>query len=97
MRQDWTGGHATTPAAELRTIPAPPWYRFQRLVEESAATLIALTPFALIAPADARVTLRSHFGLEAVEADQVKLTMGMDFEVEESRTSSEEEPLRKMA
>jgi hypothetical protein len=85
------------PAAELRKIPAPTWYRFQRILEESAAALIAFTPFALISPAEARVTLRSHFGLRAIEADQVKLTMELDFDVSNLRDVKTEEPLRKIA
>ena len=85
------------PPAELRKVPAPAWYRFQRLVENSNVVLVAFTPRAMISPAEVRVTLRSRFGLKAVEADQVKLTMELDFEVAETRSSSEEEPLRKTA
>jgi hypothetical protein len=85
------------PPAELRKVPAPAWYRFQRLVENSNVVLVAFTPRAMISPAEVRVTLRSRFGLKAVEADQVKLTMELDFEVAEARSSSEEEPLRKTA
>ena len=48
---------ALNPVAELRKIPAPTWYRFQRIVEQSTATFIVLTPQALIAPAEVRVTL----------------------------------------
>jgi hypothetical protein len=80
---------ALNPAAQLRKIPVPTWYRFQRIVEESAATFIVLTPRAMISPAQVRVTLRSQFALEHVEADQVKLTLALDFDVSEARTSEE--------
>src|SRR6185295_9332651 len=83
---------ALNPDAQLRKIPAPTWYRFQRIVEESTATFIALTPRAMISPAQVRVTMRSRFGLNAVEADQVKLTMELDFEVAEAGSLSAEEP-----
>jgi len=83
------------PAAELRKIPAPTWYRFQRIVEQSTATFIVFTPCAMVSPAEVRVTLRSRFGLQHVEADQVKLTLEMDFDVSEARAG--EELLRRSA
>lgn len=86
---------ALNPAAELRKIPAPTWYRFQRIVEQSAATFIVLTPRAMISPAEVRVTLRSRFNLSAVESDQVKLTLDLDFDVSEQRAN--EELLRRSA
>ncbi len=86
---------ALNPDGQLRKIPAPTWYRFQRIVEESAATCIILTPRPMISPAQVRVTLRSRFALEHVEADQMKLTLALDFDVSEGRTS--EELLRRSA
>ncbi len=86
---------ALNPGTQLRKIPAPTWYRFQRIVEESSATFIVFTPRAMIAPAQARVTLRSRFALEHVEADQVKLTLALDFEASEAHAS--EELLRRSA
>ena len=81
---------ALNPDAQLRKIPAPTWYRFQRIVEESTAVFIVVTPRAMISPAQVRVTLRSRFNLDAVEADQLKLTMQLDFDVSEARGGSEE-------
>jgi hypothetical protein len=86
---------ALNPDAQLRKIPAPTWYRFQRIVEESTATFIVLTPRAMISPAHVRVTLRSRFALEHVEVDQVKLTLALDFEV--SETQGREDVFRKIA
>lgn len=83
------------PDAQLRKIPAPTWYRFQRIVEESTATFIVLTPRAMISPAKVRVTLQARFGLSAIEADQVKLTMELDFDVVEVGAAVTEE--RKIA
>jgi hypothetical protein len=85
------------PMPELRKIPAPVWYRFQRIVEESAATFIVLTPRAMISPAEVRVTLQARFGLNAIEADQVKLTMELDFDVIEAGNIATEKSLRKTA
>ena len=81
---------ALNPMAELRKIPAPTWYRFQRIVEQGTATFIVFTPRALIAPAEVRVTLRSRFHLQAVEADQVKLALELDFEISEAQHAHEE-------
>lgn len=86
---------AMNPDAQLRKIPAPTWYRFQRIVEESAATFIVLTPRAMISPAEVRVTLRSRFNLSVIEADQLKLTMELDFDV--TNANEAEEPLRQTA
>jgi hypothetical protein len=88
---------ALIPETQLRRIAAPTWYRFQRIVEGSTATFIVLTPRALISPAQVRVTLCSRFGLNAVEADQVKLTMELDFEVVGAANLSTAESLRKTA
>ena len=88
---------ALNPDAQLRKIPAPTWYRFQRIVEESAATFIVLTPRATVSPAAVRVALRSRFNLSAIEANQVKLTMELDFEVVEAGHMASAEPLRKTA
>jgi hypothetical protein len=88
---------AFNPGAQLQKIPSPTWYRFQRIVEESAATLLVFTPRAMISSAEVRVTLRSRFGLSAIEADQVKLTMELDFEVTEISEAAAEAPLRRSA
>lgn len=81
---------ALNPPSQLRQVPAPVWYRLQRVVEESAATFIVFTSQAVIAPAQVRVTLRSRFNLTAVEADRVKLMLELDFEVSEGRGGREE-------
>jgi hypothetical protein len=86
---------ALNSAAELRKIPAPTWYRLQRIVEDSATVFVVLTPRAMISPAEVRVTLRSRFTLAAVEAHQLKLTWQLEFEVVEAEHA--EELLRRTA
>lgn len=81
---------ALNSAGELRKIPAPTWYRFQRIVEESATVCAVLTPRAMVSPAEVRVTLRSRFSFAAVEANQLKLTWQLDFEVTEAGHVREE-------
>jgi hypothetical protein len=71
-----------TPEEELRRIPVPAWYRFQRLIEESTGMLVVFTPRLMVPPAEARVTVQARFGLSEMEAaTQVKLTMKLEFEV----------------
>jgi hypothetical protein len=82
---------------DAQKIPAPTWYRFQRIVEESATTFIVFTPRTMVSPAQVRVTLRSRFGLEHVEADQVKLMLGLDFDVSEARDVATDGALRQTA
>jgi len=88
---------ALNPEAQLRKIPAPTWYRFQRIVEESAAVFIVFTPRAMISPAQARVTLRSRFDLGALERTQDELLRELEFQVTDARRIAADEPLRKSA
>src|SRR5207248_3916101 len=54
---------------ETKRIPATTWYRFQRLIEETATVCLVFTPCPLISCAQARITVRSRFSLDALEAD----------------------------
>jgi hypothetical protein len=69
------------PAAELRKIPAPTWYRFQRIIEESGTTFIVFTPRAMVMPAEARVTLCPRFDFCAFERTPNELVGQLDFEI----------------
>jgi hypothetical protein len=88
---------ALNPESQLRKIPAPTWYRFQRIVEESTAVFVVLTPRAMISPAQARVTLRSRFDLRALEQTREELLGGLEFQVTDARRIVAGEPLRKSA
>lgn len=88
---------ALNPEAQLRKIPAPTWYRFQRIVEESAAVFIVFTPRAMISPAQARITLRSRFDLGALERTQDELLRELEFQVTDARRIAADELLRKSA
>jgi hypothetical protein len=88
---------AVNPESELRKIPAPTWYRFQRIVEESTAVFVVLTPRAMISPAQMRVTLRSRFDLSALERTPEELLGELEFQVTDARRIVAGEPLRKSA
>jgi len=50
--------------AELREIPGSAWQRLKRWIESSSASLICLTPYALISCATLRLSMHSGFTLE---------------------------------
>jgi hypothetical protein len=81
------------PAAQLRKIPATTWYRFQRLIEQTSAVCVVLTPRAMIASAQVRVTLRSRFSLSALEREPRELLRELKMEVAETRRSGESREL----
>jgi hypothetical protein len=72
------------PEIQLRKIPATTWYRFQRLVETTAAVCLVLTPRPLVAPAKTRVTLHSHFSLADLERDSGELLRELKMDVDKA-------------
>ncbi|HLK53617.1 MAG TPA: hypothetical protein VKU42_09175 [Candidatus Angelobacter sp.] len=81
---------ATNPAVQLRKIPATTWYRFQRLIEQTSAIAVVMTPRVMVAPAQVRITLRSRFSLKALEREPEELLRELKVEVTETRRLSEE-------
>jgi hypothetical protein len=84
---------AASPAAQLRKIPATTWYRFQRLIEQTSAVCVVLTPRAMVAPAQVRVTLHSRFSLNALEREPQELLRELKVEVAEARRFGESREL----
>jgi hypothetical protein len=76
---------AGNPAAQFRDIPATTWYRLQRLIEQTSTICVTLTPRVMVAPAQARIFLRSRFGLDAMEREVEELMAGLKLEVAEER------------
>jgi hypothetical protein len=83
--------------AQLRKVAAPTWYRFQRIVEERGVTCLIFTPRAMISPAQTRITLETHFGLNALSRDKAELVNELEFVVSEARHGALDEPLRRTA
>lgn len=75
----------TVPEKQLRKIPATTWYRFQRLVEETAAICIVLAPRPMASPAQARITLRSALSLDVLERDADEPLRELKVEAADSR------------
>jgi hypothetical protein len=83
----------SNPAAQLRKIPATTWYRFQRLIEQTSAVCVVLTPRVMVAPAQVRIALRSRFSLNALEREPEELLRELKVEIAEARHSGENREL----
>ncbi len=71
------------PLAQLRKIPATVWYRWQRIVEHHATTLLVLSPKPIVAGAHAKVFLQTRFNLDAFQKDFSTLADAVSFEIVE--------------
>jgi hypothetical protein len=80
----------SNPVAQLRKIPATTWYRFQRLIEQTSAIGVVITPRVMVAPAQVRVTLRSRFSLKALEREPEDSLRELKMEVTDARRTGEE-------
>jgi hypothetical protein len=83
----------SNPAAQLRKIPATTWYRFQRLIEQTSAVCVVLTPCRMVAPAQVMITLRSRFPLNGLEREQQELLRELKLEIAEARRFGESREL----
>jgi hypothetical protein len=83
----------SNPAAQLRKIPATTWYRFQRLIEQTSAVCVVLSPRPMVAPAQVRITLRSRFSLNALERERQELLRELKAEITETRRFGENHEL----
>ena len=84
---------ALNPPAQLRKIPATTWYRFQRIVEATATTVLVITPQKLVSGADVRLVLPNQFGLESLARLEHELLPQLRFEVEDLRGGQRPEAL----
>ena len=66
------------PAAELRRIPSTTWYRFQRIVEQSTAAFVVLTPRPMVSSAATRLLLRNRWTLHAMRQRRAELLLEVD-------------------
>jgi hypothetical protein len=83
---------AANTSAELRRIQPTTWYRFQRIIEQTAAMCVVFTPRAMVSAAQARLTLSSRFELDALERDAEDLLV--ELKVEPSETRGARDPVR---
>jgi hypothetical protein len=76
---------AANPVAQTRKIPPTTWYRFQRLVEQTSAACVVLTPCALVSAARVRKVLSGRFSLASLERDPAELLNELKLTVSETR------------
>jgi hypothetical protein len=73
------------PEKQLRKISATTWYRFQYLVEKAASVCTVFTPHPMVAPAKARLTLRSQFSLNSLDRAAADLLRELEVDISETR------------
>jgi len=74
---------------ELRKISPTIWYRWQRIVEDTAKVAVVFTPRPMVAAAQARITLPARFALEALERDAPDLLRELKLEISEAHPGQE--------
>lgn len=77
------------PEKQLRKIPPTSWYRLQRLIEETATVCAVFTPRPMVSPAEARITIHSHFALNSMESETTALIAGLEVRVSDARQSEQ--------
>jgi hypothetical protein len=69
------------PPRALDRIPASTWHRFQRLVENSGAALVVLTPQPVVEAARVRIAVRGHWDLGALHRRRRELIAELDVQI----------------
>jgi len=77
------------PDVQLRRVSPTTWYRFQRLVEETATACLIFTPRPMVSPAAARITIQSRFALNALDTPNDELLRLLKLEVPTERRARE--------
>ncbi len=70
--------HRVSPS-EVRRVSATVWFRFQRILEEGTASLLAVTSEAMVGSAQVRISLEGHFLLEGLQQETPALLRQVQF------------------
>jgi hypothetical protein len=73
------------PAADLRRIPGPQWYRLQRAVEPTDLAFVVETPRASVPSAQVRFELRASHAFTALERERPSLALELEPAVSRQR------------
>lgn len=76
------------PAAQLRKIAGTTWYRWQRIVRQTGAAFVVLTPQALVAGVEARLLLESRWTPGAWPETEETLLAGLKFDLARSASGA---------
>ncbi len=66
------------PAADLRRISGPQWYRFQRAVEPTDLAFLVITPRPSVPSAQLRLELNTSHSVAALEVERPMLSAALD-------------------
>lgn len=66
------------PEADLRRIPGPQWYRFQRAVEPADLAFLVITPRPSVPSAQLRLVLHTSHSVAALEVERPLLSAALD-------------------
>jgi hypothetical protein len=72
-------------AKELRKIPPPTWYRFQRILQNTATRLVVIVPNHMISCAESRFTLDRTFAFAALAQSHAELLQQLNLVVESKK------------
>jgi hypothetical protein len=81
---------ALNSAAEIQKIPAPSWFRFQRVVEQTSSAFLVISPQPIVGSAETRLVLQSRLDLESLDATPEALLETLAFERADLRAGGRE-------
>jgi hypothetical protein len=81
---------------ELGKISASVWHRYDRLLEQNQATVLVLTPWALVGAATVRVQVEARLGVEALAEARRTVLAGLSFRLLKSATENNQEVMAKV-
>jgi RecA/RadA recombinase len=77
------------PAGELRKIPGPTWYRFQRITEESRTSLLTIARHSIARSAQVTISMTHQLDIDDLSSQRPEITKFISLEIVQSRTQLE--------
>ena len=77
------------PDRELRKIPGPTWYRFQRIAEESRTSLLTITRHPIAKSAQATISTTHQLNIDDLSSQRSEITKFISLEIIQLRTQLE--------
>jgi len=77
------------PERELRKIPGPTWYRFQRLSEENRTSLLIITRHPTASSAHITISMTNHLNINDLSSQRGDIIRFISLEIVRARTSLE--------
>jgi hypothetical protein len=77
------------PERELRKIPGPTWYRFQRLSEENRTSLLIITRHPIASSAHVTISMTSQLCMNDLSSQRQDIIQSVSLEIIRARTQPE--------